>query len=67
MQTNDTLECKILSENEHRAMNFLWPSVFGRNIQREPVRAVDTREEYHWSHACSLQANMHGNQWHPRV
>jgi hypothetical protein len=29
------------------------PSVFGRNLQCEPVRNVDTREECHWSHACS--------------
>jgi hypothetical protein len=30
----------------------LVPSVFGRNLQCEPVRGVDTREECHWSHAC---------------
>jgi hypothetical protein len=29
------------------------PSVFGRNLRCEPV--TDTREKYHWSHACSLQ------------
>jgi hypothetical protein len=28
-----------------------WPSVFGRNLQCELVRKVDTREECHWSHA----------------
>jgi hypothetical protein len=28
---------------------------------------VDSREECRWSHACSLQANMRGIQWHPRV
>jgi hypothetical protein len=28
------------------------PSVFGRNLQCQPVRGVDTREECHWSHAC---------------
>jgi hypothetical protein len=43
------------------------PSVFGRNLQCELVRKVDTREECHWSHACSLQASRRGNQWHPRV
>jgi hypothetical protein len=43
------------------------PSVFGRNLQGELVRKVDTREECHWSHACSLQASRRGNQWHPRV
>jgi hypothetical protein len=43
------------------------PSVLGRNLQCELVRKVDTRDEYHWSHACSLQASRHGNQWHPRV
>jgi hypothetical protein len=43
------------------------PSVFGRNLQCQLVRGVDTREECHWSHACSLQANMRGIQWHPRV
>ena len=30
------------------------PSVFGRNLQCQPVRRVNTREECHWSHACSL-------------
>jgi hypothetical protein len=29
--------------------------------------AVDSREKCHWSHACSLQANMRVVQWHPRV
>jgi hypothetical protein len=43
------------------------PFVFGRNLQRQPVRGVNFREECHWSHACSLQANMRGIQWHPRV
>jgi hypothetical protein len=43
------------------------PSVFAHNLQCEPVRGVDTREECHWSHACSLQASRRGNQWHPRV
>jgi hypothetical protein len=43
------------------------PSVFGRNLQCQPVRGVDSREECHWSHACSLQANMRGIQWHPRA
>jgi len=28
------------------------PSVFGRNLQCQPVRKVNTREECHWSHAC---------------
>jgi hypothetical protein len=46
---------------------FLVPSVFGRNLQCKPVRGVNFREECHWSHACSLQANMRGIQWHPRV
>jgi hypothetical protein len=40
------------------------PSVFGRNLQCQPVRRVNTREECHWSHACSLQANIRGIQWH---
>jgi hypothetical protein len=31
---------------------WLLPSVFERNLQCQPVRAVDTREECHWSHAC---------------
>jgi hypothetical protein len=43
------------------------PSVFRRNLQCQPVRGVNFREECHWSHACSLQANMRGIQWHPRV
>jgi hypothetical protein len=47
--------------------SMLLPSVFGRKLQCELVRKVDTREECHWSHACSLQANMRGNQCHPRV
>jgi hypothetical protein len=34
------------------------PLVFGRNLQCELVRKVDTREECHWTHACTLQANM---------
>jgi hypothetical protein len=52
-----------------------FPSVFGRKLQCELVRGVNFREECHWSHACSLQrmyacslqANMRGIQWHPRV
>jgi hypothetical protein len=28
------------------------PSVFGRNLQCQPVRGVNTREECHWPHAC---------------
>jgi hypothetical protein len=28
------------------------PSAFGRNLQCQPVRGVNTREECHWSHAC---------------
>jgi hypothetical protein len=28
------------------------PSVFERNLQYQPVRGVDSREECHWSHAC---------------
>jgi hypothetical protein len=43
------------------------PSVFGRNLQSRPVRGADTREECHWSHACSLHANVRGIQWHSRV
>jgi hypothetical protein len=31
------------------------------------VRAVDSRDECRWSHACSLKANMRGIQWYPRV
>jgi hypothetical protein len=27
------------------------PSVFGRNLQCEPVRKVDAREDCHWAHA----------------
>jgi hypothetical protein len=30
-------------------------------------KSVDSRETCHWSHACSLEANMRGIQWHPRV
>jgi hypothetical protein len=43
------------------------PSVFGRNLQCQPVRRVDTQEECHWSHACSLQASRRGIQMHSRV
>jgi hypothetical protein len=43
------------------------PSVFGPNLQCKPVKGVNFRDECHWSHACSLQANMRGIQWHPRV
>jgi hypothetical protein len=28
------------------------PSVFERNLQCQPVRGVNTREECHWSHTC---------------
>ena len=49
-------------ENEDTA-----PSVFGGKLQCELVRKVEPRDECHSSHACSLQANMSGNQWHPRV
>jgi hypothetical protein len=42
-------------------------TVFGRNLQRQPVRKVNTREECHWSHACSLLASRRRNQWHPRA
>jgi hypothetical protein len=34
------------------------PSVFGRNLQCQLVRNVDTREERHRSHECSLQAEQ---------
>ena len=37
------------------------PLVFARNLQCELVRKVDTREEWHWSHACSLQAKCVGS------
>jgi hypothetical protein len=40
----------------HKRLLWCVPSVFGRNLQCEVVRRVDTREECHWSHACSLQA-----------
>jgi hypothetical protein len=43
------------------------PAVFERNLQCELVRKMDTRDECHWAHACSLQANMRVIQWHPRV
>jgi hypothetical protein len=46
---------------------FRQPSVFGRILQCQPVRGVNTREECHWSHACSLQVNRRRIQWHPRV
>jgi hypothetical protein len=42
------------------------PSVFGRNSRREPIRKVDTREEWYWSHTSSLQASRRGNQRHPK-
>jgi hypothetical protein len=29
--------------------------VFGRKLQYQPVRGVNTREECHWSHAWLLQ------------
>jgi hypothetical protein len=32
-----------------------WPLVFCRNLQCQPIRGVNTREECHWSHACLLQ------------
>jgi hypothetical protein len=40
----------------------LLPSVFGRNLQCQPVRGVNFRDECHWSHACSLQASRRGIQ-----
>jgi hypothetical protein len=43
------------------------PGVFGRNLQCKPVRAVNFREEWHWSHAGSLHANMRGIKWHHRL
>jgi hypothetical protein len=36
------------------------PSVFGRNLQCEPVRGVGTREEWHWSHACKSFKRSNG-------
>jgi hypothetical protein len=30
-------------------------------------KRANFREECHWSHACLLQANIPGIQWHPRV
>jgi hypothetical protein len=38
---------------------FSRPSVFGRNLQCQSVREVDTREEYHWPHACLFAASVH--------
>jgi hypothetical protein len=29
---------------------FFLPFVFGRNLQCQLVRGVNTRDEYHWSH-----------------
>jgi hypothetical protein len=43
------------------------PSVFESNLQCQPVRGWNTREECHWPHACSLQASRRGNQWHLRI
>jgi hypothetical protein len=42
-------------------------TVFGRNLQCELVIKVDTQEECHLSHACSLQAEeqRRETQWHP--
>jgi hypothetical protein len=40
------------------------PSVFEPNLQCQPVKGANNQEESHWSHACSLQANKRGNQWH---
>jgi hypothetical protein len=28
-----------------------WPSLLRQNLQCQPVRGVNTREEWHWSHA----------------
>jgi hypothetical protein len=36
------------------------PSVFGRNLQCELVRKVNTPEECHWPHAISLGASRRG-------
>jgi hypothetical protein len=38
------------------------PFSISTGFMKATMRAVDTREECHWSHACSLQANM---QWDP--
>jgi hypothetical protein len=43
------------------------PSAVGRNLQSQPARGANTREEHHWPHACLLHASRRGNQWHPRV
>jgi hypothetical protein len=40
-----------------------WPSVFERNLQCQLVRGVDdTRDEYHWSHACKSFTGSKGVQ-----
>jgi hypothetical protein len=61
------IQITLLEHNPMTSTPSTVPSVFERNLQCQPVRGVDTREECHWSHACSIQANMRGVQWHPRV
>jgi hypothetical protein len=48
---------------------FTLPFVFGRNLECQTVRRVNSREECYWSHASSFQAEQawRGIQWHPRV
>jgi hypothetical protein len=49
---------------QHQPKRIGVPSLFGRNLQCELVRNVETREECHRSHACSLHAEQrHWNQW----
>jgi hypothetical protein len=43
------------------------PSVFGRNLQCKPIRGVNTRKEWHWSHACSSFKRACVGTKHPRV
>jgi hypothetical protein len=45
----------LAQKRENRTATMLTssrPSVFGRNCQCQPVRGANTREEWHWSHAC---------------
>jgi hypothetical protein len=67
VRTNGILECKFLPETRTVRPPMLvvadpvlgskaplpctLPAVCGRDLQSEPVRAVNAREECHWSHA----------------
>jgi hypothetical protein len=41
-----------VSHNERTGIRNVSPLVFGPNLQCQPVRGMNTREECQWSHAC---------------